>query len=176
MSDEKVSARVSILHAAILLPSFSVERMAAFTGLAPCDVGRVLDDAADLIERVPPSASIQCRPVLFRLIEWMRQAACVEVVQATARLRGERKPDTEAVLRSIEVVLNAAQSSFEEAHCQTLEDSFSPADWLTRARQQLALAHRLLHLAPPSPERLPLYVRAQALLARLTDAPVPALS
>jgi hypothetical protein len=166
MSDEKVSARVSVLHAAILLPSFSIERVARFTGLAPCDVRRVLDEAVDSIERVPPSANVYTLPALFRLIEPMRQAVCVEVVQGMARTADARKPDPQAILRTIEVVLDAAQSSVEEAHCQTIED-FSAVDWLTRAREQVTLACRLLRLVPSSPERTPLNSRAQALLASL---------
>jgi hypothetical protein len=166
MSDGRVTVRASVLHAALLLPTFSVERVARFTGLEPSDVCRALEAASELIEEVPLVLIDAHSPPLFRLVASMRQAVCLEVVQAIARSRGESPPDSRAVLRSIEVVLNAAESSFEEAHCQTVEGVAS-LDWLSRAAKQTVLAHRLLRLVPEVALRAPLNLRLEALRERL---------
>ena len=161
-----ISDQTRVLHAALQLPTFSIEQLADLAMVEPPMAQSVVDRSRDMIEEVASDSAV---PGLYHLRESARPRLAREAVDLADRLRGAQRPSIKDTARTALVAIEATESSVE---LRKLADSDSRA-WGERAVVQLELARRLVVLVGDCAYRSTLRRRVVQLAGRLEGIPLP---
>jgi len=169
-----IDDRTRILHGALQLPTFTIDRLADLTSLNKPTVQMTVNRSRDLLEEVVPleGARSEGDVVRYRMRESARAKVAREAVEVAERHRGLIRASAREAAHTAAVALDALEASIELAK---LPGRSHAENWEQRARDQLNLSRRLLVLVYEPQHRAPLQRRLVQLAGRLegTEASSP---
>jgi predicted transcriptional regulator len=143
--------KARVLHAALSLPTFTIEQLANISGVAEATVRSTIDRCSDLVERVShvETGKAGGRRIVYRLRESERTKFAADVAKFAQQLRAnirDAEPREDPV-RQAEVALDALESSIGFAR-DPGETGETVREWRERARRHEKTCSQLIELVP----------------------------